>query len=156
MLSDEILSEAAFELLASSTIRRYIREAKRLAMKSGLIDTLVSDSEARTKAVHRLRTLLDEIQIEDARTAAEFEAALLLAALARTNDAADTIELARDAIAPWIRALARRLLVVAAPTTEQVDRVFAELESISVTSVEIEEAVRMTDRNDTTGFPRAA
>ena len=49
MLDETLLREAALQLLASSTIKRYVREAARLAAEAGLPQRLRDDSEERSR-----------------------------------------------------------------------------------------------------------
>lgn len=155
MLEKEILREAAFQLLASSTIRRYMREARRLANEHGLVERF-ADPEPREHARRRLVELLRQLEGDEARTPSEFEAALLLTALARTEIAVELLSQAANTPATWIRALARRLQAVTPPNSEQIERVIGELDAIPITSVEIERATRMSDQSDPRLFPRAA
>jgi hypothetical protein len=61
IVSEATLREAAFQLLASSTARRYIREAGRLAVESGLVDALrtspVKVAKVRTQVLELLAQL---------------------------------------------------------------------------------------------------
>jgi hypothetical protein len=111
MLSRTLLSDAAFQLLASSTIGRYIREARRLTEESGLPDQLQRDAALRARAWARLADLLEEVEREAMRVPAEFEAAILLCALAPIDPEGSRPPLRRGltSSSPWIRALAAQV-----------------------------------------------
>lgn len=119
-ISEALLREAALELLASSTIGRYEREARRLARESGLAHEIRGNAELRAQTRSRLLMLLEAVGSQALRVPSEFEAAILLCALAdadprdRDDDARDVLHRAAESPSPWIRALAARLT---APST---------------------------------------
>lgn len=107
-----LLREGAFELLASSTIARYEREARRLARESGLVHRLRTDAELRTCIHTRLIDLLDDVARQTLRAASEFEMAVLLCAWVELDlgGAGDVLRWASASPSPWIRMLAARLM----------------------------------------------
>lgn len=110
-IPDALLREAALELLASSTIARYEREARRLASESGLVRELHDAAELRAHARARLLHLLAEVAGHPLRIPAEFEAALLMCALVPADPpaACDVLQRASESPSPWLRALAARV-----------------------------------------------
>lgn len=106
-----LLREAALELLASSTITRYAREARRLAADSGLARELHGTPERHAHARSRVLHLLAEVADHPLRIPAEFEAALLLCALVSADPRAsrDVLQRASESASPWLRSLAARL-----------------------------------------------
>lgn len=110
-IPDFLLREAALELLASSTIARYERQARRLAIDSGLMRELQGDAQRRDHARGRLFHLLAEVQGSPLRIPAEVEAALLLCALVAADPRAarDLLQQASESSSPWLRALVIRM-----------------------------------------------
>lgn len=105
-----LLREGALELLASSTITRYEREARRLAKETGLLHRLHASAELRTSIHDRLLALLDDVARQTLRAPSEFEAAILLCVWVDLGGAADVLRRAFGSPSPWIRMLAARLL----------------------------------------------
>jgi hypothetical protein len=62
IVSEATLREAALQLLASSTARRYIREAGRLAAESGLVQALRNDAEKAIQARQRAVELIGQLR----------------------------------------------------------------------------------------------
>jgi hypothetical protein len=106
-----LLREGAFELLASSTITRYEREARRLAKESGLVPELRVSAELRARVQTRLLELLEDVASQPLRVPSEFEAAILLCVLVDldASNAHDVLDRASESSSPWIRSLATRL-----------------------------------------------
>lgn len=105
MLDQTLLREATFELLASSTSRRYIREAKRLARDAKLTHAVQNDPAMRAAVEERAGELLEQLRHETERTPSEFEAAVLLCALARAGSV-NALQRATTSSSTWIRGLA--------------------------------------------------
>jgi hypothetical protein len=107
-----LLREGALELLASSTITRYEREARRLARESGLVHRLRANAELRTRVHTRLLDLLDDVSSQPLRLPSEFEAAILLCVWVELDldGAHDVLRRASGSASPWIRMLAARLM----------------------------------------------
>ena len=156
MITEEILREAAFELLASSTARRYMREAQRLATSSGLAGSVQQDPATRSAAGARLTELLRQLRGEQERSPAEFEAAVLLCALARADGCLAALRQATDAQSAWIRSLALRLIALGPASIEEIDVLEAELVAVFSGQVSVGEPLQASDREDPTAFPRAA
>ena len=108
-----LLREGALELLASSTITRYEREARRLARESGLVHRLRTNAELRTRIHARLLELLDDVARQTLRTPSELELAILLCVWVDLDldGAHDVLPQAYGSASRWIRALAVRLMV---------------------------------------------
>ena len=106
-----LLREGAFELLASSSITRYEREARRLAKESGLVQEVRASAELRARFRTRLLELLEDVASQPLRVPSEFEAAILLCVLVDldASDAQDVLNRASESSSPWIRSLATRL-----------------------------------------------
>lgn len=110
-ISEALLRDGALELLASSTIGRYEREARRLARESGLAHELRGNAEILARVQSRLLVLLEDVGTQALRAPSEFEAAILLCALADAglHDDDDVLDRAAESPSPWIRSLAARL-----------------------------------------------
>lgn len=111
-ISEALLREGVLELLASSTIGRYEREAHRLARESGLAHELRGNAELLARVQSRLLVLLEDVGSQALRAPSEFEAAILLCALADAglhDDDDDVLDRAAGSPSPWIRSLAARL-----------------------------------------------
>ena len=110
MILDQVtLREAALQLLASSTIKRYAREAGRIAEQAGLPQRLRDDASERSRQRSRLLDSLQQLKHETERPPAEIEAALLIAAFARAggDDVAELLHRAQRTASIWIRSLAK-------------------------------------------------
>jgi hypothetical protein len=152
MLDERVLRETAFELLASSTSRRYIREARRLARETGLADAVQSDATKRAAAEARVDELLRQLQGETERSPAEFEAAVVLCALARAGGV-DALRRAAASSSVWTRGLASWLLAHGPSSAEEIAM---QLDPILVGSVAVGQPVQARDERDRKVFPRAA
>lgn len=106
-MSEETLQEAALQLLASSTSKRYLREATRITRDSGLMSAARDDLQVAHQLTDRLKQLLQTIS-KDQRPPEEFEAALILCTLARCGFEDISVQLrmlaAPDQLhSPWLR-----------------------------------------------------
>lgn len=110
-LTDALLREAALELLASSTITRYEREARRLAKESGLVHRLRANPDLCAGVRVQLFERLTDVSGHPLRTPSEFEAAVLLCVLVdvEPSHAREALLRAARSPSPWIRSLAARL-----------------------------------------------
>lgn len=90
------------------------------------------------------------------RTPAEFEAALLLCALARVDPMARSVKDAAASRSAWIRGLALRLASLGPASPEQARMLDAQLSSMPQPEVAVGEPVTAVDRDDPKAFPRAA
>ena len=116
LFSRDELADSAFELLASSSVERYIRLAKGAADRSYLHSRLRQEPHVLGSALDRAQVLWKELLCSERREAAEFELAMLLPLLARASEPAVDGLLLRLATADrpnvaWSAALARRLLM---------------------------------------------
>lgn len=158
IVSETTLREAALQLLASSSIKRYVREAGRLAVESGLVQLLRDRSDTRAEAQSRAAELLATLHADRERSAAEFELAILLSAFARAGDT-DVANLLRQASgtpSAWIRSLAHRCLELGPPTAEEVTELEARLSDVLAGEVGIAVPLNAADRGSRHEFPRAA
>lgn len=111
-LSSELLADASFQLLASSTLNRYVRYARAFAAADELASAAnVSTSILVSEADQTWRKLL----LSERRDVSEIVLAVLLTLLSRRSSSEVDELLRRIALieAPavtWISALARRLL----------------------------------------------
>lgn len=128
-ISEALLREGALELLASSTIGRYEREARRLARESGLATEMRGDAELLGRVRSRLLVLLEHVASQALRSPSEFEAAILLCALvdADPHGARDVLQLAAQSPSPWIRSLAGRLTAPSTGAASLHDRTLPDL-----------------------------
>ena len=108
IVTEATLREAALQLLASSTSKRYIREARRVATECGLVARIRDDAEQYAEAKTRATELLAQLDGQRERSRVEFETALLLCALSGTGskDSSEILRQASRASSAWIRALA--------------------------------------------------
>ncbi len=113
LIAADVLADAAFQLLASSTITRYERVAREIAERAGLVAIVRDNPEA---SVARAFSLWYEVALNEEREPAEIELALLLVALADARPPGAETLLAGIAAygaggaSPWSVGLARRLL----------------------------------------------
>ena len=158
ILDEVILREAALQLLASSTIKRYAREAGRLAEQAGLPRRLRDDAEERSRQRSRLLELLQQLEHETERPPAEIEAALLIAAFARAggDDVAALLHRAQGAASIWIRCLAERYLQLGPPTADELAELEARLAKALIGDVRLGTPLEAADRESPSDFPRAA
>jgi hypothetical protein len=156
MIREDVLSEAALELLASSTARRYMRQAQRLAASSGLVDAVRSDPKTRSDAHARVTELLRQLENERERSPAEFEAALLLCALARADGFSKTVRQAKTSPSAWLRSLALRLISLGPASSEEISALEDQIASVLSGQVVVGEPLEASDRSDPASFPRAA
>jgi len=156
MIREDVLSEAALELLASSTARRYMRQAQRLAASSGLVNAVRDDPTARTDAQARVIELLRQLETERERSLAEFEAALLLCALARADGLSATVRRATESRSAWLRSLALRLISLGPASSEEIAALEIQIASILSGQVVVGEPPEPSDCVDPSSFPRAA
>jgi hypothetical protein len=121
------------------------------------VQALRNDAEKAIQARQRAVELIGQLEHEQQRSPAEFEAALVLCALARI-DAAGEAEILREAVrlpSAWIRALAHRLLQLGPPTSEELTELEAQLSTV-LTGTVVATPLYASDREDPGGFPRAA
>jgi hypothetical protein len=114
LIAESVLADATFQLLASSTIKRYLRVARETADRGDLITAILTTPGAAGQALDRARTLWTAVSCADTRIPEEVELALLLVGLidGRYEPAEGLllqIASSPDARATWTIALARRL-----------------------------------------------
>lgn len=124
LFSDQELADAAFDLLASSTLDRYARMAEQAALHSRIADEL-------RRNPHIIPQLLDAVKQRwvalrrcSQRDVPEVEVALLVSLLAQTaapqvDDLLKDLSLVDCGPVAWISALARRLLRERTSNTER-------------------------------------
>jgi len=113
-LSTEELENAAFYLLTSSSVERYVRIAKNIATQSGVSAQLQANSDLAMPLLVRARQLWRRILLNACRDVPEFELAVLLPVLAKTalpevSDFLLSLASIDRHNCAWISALARRL-----------------------------------------------
>jgi hypothetical protein len=114
LIAEPDLADATFQLLASSTIKRYLRVACEAADRSGLSTVVRATPGIASQALDRARVLWNVVSGSDRRIPEEFELALLLIGLSDGQyEPAETLLLqiasSPDASATWTIALAKRL-----------------------------------------------
>jgi hypothetical protein len=114
LIHDSAVADAAFQLLASSTIKRYLRVAREIAERAGLIATIRGTAETASQTLDRARTLWNAVSCADTRIPEEFELALLLVALTDAQyEPAEALLLqiasSPEMLATWTVALASAL-----------------------------------------------
>lgn len=115
LLTSNELDEACFHLLASSTVKRYAKEARRLFTRTALFQRISFDENFVDETIGRSWELWRRVKRSTERTPAEFELALLLNAFEQI--ASDEVDRLLNGIAistapstVWLSAVARRIL----------------------------------------------
>jgi hypothetical protein len=132
LIPESVVADAAFQLLASSTIKRYLRVAREIAKRAGLIAAIRATAETASQALDRARALWNAVSGADTRIPEEFELALLLVALIDGQDEpAESLLLqiasSPDALAAWSVALAKRLRQLGPPLRAEREQLIKEL-----------------------------
>jgi hypothetical protein len=114
LIAEPFVADATFQMLASSTIRRYLRVAREIAERAGLVAAIRTVPETARQALDRARALWHAVSSAEARIPEEFELGLLLVGLIDgQHEPAEALLLqiasSPDALATWSIALARRL-----------------------------------------------
>jgi hypothetical protein len=114
LIAEPFVADATFQMLASSTIRRYLRVAREIAERAGLVAAIRTAPETARQALDRARALWHAVSSAETRTPEEFELGLLLVGLIDGQyEPAEALLLqiasSPDALATWSIALARRL-----------------------------------------------
>jgi hypothetical protein len=124
-IPDDVLSETTMQLLASSTLRRYLRVAREYGGALSLSEKLIENNSLQEEIVARLESLSQSLENEEERPAEEAEIALWLVAL---SDARVPIrkllerwETYRASGLAWIRALAKRLISSGPLVSEEIE-----------------------------------
>lgn len=135
LIAESVIADATFQMLASSTIKRYLRVAREIAECAGLIAAIRTSPEAAPRALDRARTLWNAVSSADHRTPEEFELALLLVALIDGQyEPAESLLLqiasSPDSPAMWTIALAKRLRQLGAPLKEEREQLDKELTTV--------------------------
>lgn len=142
LIPESVVADAAFQLLASSTIKRYLRVAREIAERAGLIAAIRATEETASQALDRARTLWNAVSGSDRRIPEEFELALLLIALIDGQyEPAEALLLqiasSPDALATWSIALAKRLRQLGPPLKAEREQLVRELITVlAVTTAE--------------------
>ena len=114
LIEGSVIADAAFQMLASSTIKRYLRVAREIADRAGLITAVRTVPEAANQALDRARALWHTVSSADTRPPEEFELGLLLVGLSDGGfEPAESLLLqiasSPDTPPSWSIALAKRL-----------------------------------------------
>jgi hypothetical protein len=114
LIAESFVADATFQMLASSTIRRYLRVAREIAERAGLVAAIRTTPEIARQALDRARALWHAVSSAETRIPEEFELGLLLVGLIDgQHEPAEALLLqiasSPDALATWSIALARRL-----------------------------------------------
>lgn len=139
LIDEQILAEATFQMLASSTMRRYLTFARKSAEAANLGE-LLRTRDGYSLAVARGGELLSTVSHAQGREPAEFELAVLLVALV-DNHAEDAGQLCRrvqdlqNPATKWLSVLASHLVLFSAPSNAQLNKLWEELDSL-VTQIE--------------------
>jgi hypothetical protein len=114
LIAEPFIADATFQMLASSTIKRYLRVAREIAERAGLVTAIRTELAVASQALGRARSLWNAVSSSDTRILEEFELALLLVGLIDGQyEPAEALLLqiasSPDTLATWSVALARRL-----------------------------------------------
>jgi hypothetical protein len=139
LIQESVAADAAFQLLASSTIKRYLRVAREIAERAGLIAAIRETAETASHALDRARALWNAVNGANTRIPEEFELALLLVALIDGQyEPAEALLLqiasSPDALAPWSIALAKRLRQLGPPLKAEQEQLVRELNTVLATT----------------------
>lgn len=140
LIAEPDLADAAFQLLASSTIKRYLRVAREAADRSGLSRLVRATPGIASQALDRARMLWSVVSGSDRRIPEEFELALLLVGLSDGQyEPAETLLLqiasSPDASATWTVALAKRLRQLGPLLKDEQDQLSRALISVLASAV---------------------
>lgn len=135
LIAEPFIADAAFQMLASSTIKRYLRVAREIADRAGLTEAIRTTPETARQSLDRARTLWNAVSRAEARIPEEFELALLLIGLIDgQHEPAEALLLqiasSPDALAIWSIALARRLRQLGPLMKEEREQLDRELAAI--------------------------
>ena len=81
MIAEPFVADATFQMLASSTIKRYLRVAREIAEHAGLAVAVRTTPEVASQSLDRACTLWNAVSSADTRIPEEFELGLLLVGL---------------------------------------------------------------------------
>jgi hypothetical protein len=114
LIAEPFVADATFQMLASSTVKRYLRVAREIAERAGLAEAVRTTPEVASQALNRARALWNAVSSADTRIPEEFELGLLLVGLIDGQyEPAEALLLqiasSPDALATWTVALAKRL-----------------------------------------------
>lgn len=126
LFSREELADAAFYLLSSSSPGRYIRMAKRAAMRSQLRARVKQNPDMLLDLVDHARRLWEKLLASEQRDIPEFELATILPILAQTavpevDGFLIALSLVDKPTTAWIAMLARKLFQERASNTSSTD-----------------------------------
>ena len=115
LFAEQELAEAAFDLLTSTSVDRYVRMAKQAAQRSKLSDRLRVEPTIIPEMLQHAKGLWRTLRGSTQRDVPEVELAILLALLAETglrdiDSLLVDLSLVDSPTVAWIGALARRLL----------------------------------------------
>lgn len=113
LLDEAQLGRAAFDLLSSSTLGRYLRKAREHADQAGLSALARTDAAALARFITRAEHLWENVSVQATRELDEIELAVALAAVETSSHEAvvalfERIAAHADAPSRWIPALARQ------------------------------------------------
>jgi hypothetical protein len=135
LIAESIVADATFQLLASSTIKRYLRVAREAADRAGLIAAIRTTPETARLAMDRARALWRVVSSADTRIPEEFELALLLVGLSDgQHEPAEALLLqiasSPEGFATWTLALAKRLRQLGPLLKDERDQLSKELTAV--------------------------
>jgi hypothetical protein len=140
LIAEAVIANATFQLLASSTIKRYLRVARDTADRGGLITAIRATPGTARQALDRARTLWTTVSRADTRIPEEFELALLLVGLMDAPyEPAEGLLLqiasSADTHATWTIALAKRLRQLGPPLRDEREQLARELAAALTTTM---------------------
>lgn len=132
LIAESFIADATFQMLASSTIKRYLRVARETAERAGLVTAIRTSPETARQALDRARALWQAASGADTRIPEEFELGLLLVGLIDGQyEPAEALLLqiasSPDAFATWSIALAKRLRQLGPPLKDEREQLDNEL-----------------------------
>lgn len=126
ILTSQALSRAAFLLLSSSALARYLRMARQVGEEEGLVERIQGDPALVRRAIDRIDALWGELIKRPQRDLQEIEIAVLLVALVDAGVPGIGVLLrdmaaSKAASAVWLRGLAAHLLVAIRSSAQEAE-----------------------------------
>lgn len=139
LIAESFIADATFQMLASSTIKRYLRVAREIAERAGLAAEIHTNPDIASQALERARALWNTVSSADTRIPEEFELGLLLIGLIDgPHEPAESLLLqiasSPDAPAAWTVALAKRLRQLGPLLKDEQEQLDKELSAVLSTA----------------------
>jgi len=139
LIAEPFIADATFQMLASSTIKRYLVVARETVERAGLVTVVRTEPERASQVLDRARTLWNVVSSADTRIPEEFELALLLVGMIDGQyEPAESLLLqiasSPDTPATWSVALAKRLRQLGPLLKDEREQLDKELTAVLATA----------------------